>query len=373
LTRIRVRFTPAEVVEVAQVIDDPASVKQGRTVLRELRSGDPVQKGDLLVVLYSVDVGSKKNDLVDALVQLKLDQDVLDRAEKSAASVPEVFLLNARRNVEGDRNAVARAENTLHTWGIPDADVQAVYDEAEQIRKRQGKRDRDKQRQWARVELRAPWSGTVIERNVSLYETVVDNTLNLFQIAQVDRLLVVAYPPEDELPALNRLSTAQRRWTIHTVGAPPDGITGPVDDIGMIIDVNQHSAVVKGHIPNDGSIRSGQYVTTTVQLPPPEDVVEIPTDALADDGKQAAVFVQPGDQPGVYTLRRVEVVRRFDKTVFVHSKFADGKDEQPLTPEEKEKGLLPRQTLKPGEKVITSGVLELKKVLEDRESEGAEQ
>jgi len=67
----------------------------------------------------------------------------------------------------------------------------------------------------------------------------------------------------------------------------------------------------------------------------------------------------------------VEVVQRFDKTVFVRSKFADGKDEQPLTPQEKEEGLLPRQALKPGEKVITSGVLELKKELEDRESEGA--
>ena len=66
-------------------------------------------------------------------------------------------------------------------------------------------------------------------------------------------------------------------------------------------------------------------------------------------------------------------MQRFDKSVFVRSQFADGKDELPLTPEEKDDGLLPRQALKPGEKVITSGVLELKKELEDRESQGAKQ
>jgi len=184
-------------------------------------------------------------------------------------------------------------------------------------------------------------------------------------------MLVVANAPEDELATLHGLSTGQRRWSIRPLGTTTD-IPGPIDDISYIIDVNQHSAVLKGHIPNkDQELRSGQYVTATIELPPPKDVVEIPTSGLGDDGKQAVVFVQTDDKAGVYTMRRVEIVQRLDRTVLVRSRFDDGQDERPLTPEEKEQGLLPRHILKPGEKILTAGVLEIKRELDDLAAEAA--
>jgi cobalt-zinc-cadmium efflux system membrane fusion protein len=104
LFRVRARFAPspssAEVTEIAQVTEDPAQTGKLESVFREIRSGDRVQKGDLLVVFHSVDVGNKKNDLIDAIYQLKLDQEILKAAEAKAEVVPEVFLWNARRNVQ---------------------------------------------------------------------------------------------------------------------------------------------------------------------------------------------------------------------------------------------------------------------------------
>jgi cobalt-zinc-cadmium efflux system membrane fusion protein len=364
LARVRARFAPAAVVEIGQV--QGFSTAAGRTEARELRPGDFVHKGDVLGVFYSVDVGSKKNDLIDALVQLKLDQDILDRSLKHMEALPEVAILNARRNVEADRNAVARALNTLKTWGIPEEDIQAVYDEAEKIGQRHCARDRSKDSVWPRVVLKAQEDGTIVERNVAVHETVVDNTVNLFQIAKVDRLVVVANAPEDELPTLLQLSDEYRRWTVRTVGAA-GAITGAIDEIGYLIDVNQHSAVVKGHIDNPGGrLRAGQFVTATVNLPPPEGVVEIPTGAIVDDGRQCVVFVQPDPAKPQFTLRRVEVTHRFDQSVFVRTRLPKGTPE--LTPQEKEQGLLPREPLREGERVLTTGVLELKKELEDRES-----
>ena len=80
LDRIRARFAPARVVELAKSgITRPRPDKPSTA---KLRPGDRVSKGDLLGVFYSVDVGSKKNDLLDALVQLELDQKILDDAEK---------------------------------------------------------------------------------------------------------------------------------------------------------------------------------------------------------------------------------------------------------------------------------------------------
>jgi cobalt-zinc-cadmium efflux system membrane fusion protein len=370
IMRIRARFAPspssAEVVQIGQVPEDPAQTKRGQTVLREIRSGDRVNRGDLLAVFHSVDVGNKKNDLVDAIYQLKLDEEILKRSEAGAAAVPEVFLLNARRNVQGDINAINRAVNTLETWGIPEADIQAVRDEAENVKKRQGKHDKEKEALWARVEIRAPDDGVIIERNVSLHEIVVDNTTNLFQIAKVDRLTVIANVPEDDLPTLEALPSEQRRWTVKTVGSPP--LPGFIDDIGYIIDPNQHTAIVRGHIDNPHEIlRAGQFISATVELPPPVDVVEVPIEAVVEDGQQCIVFVQADPVKQYYTMRRVELTQRFDKSAFVRSKpFSQA--EQP-TLEEQQLGFLLKEPLRPGERILQTGAGELKAALLDKESQ----
>ena len=119
--------------------------------------------------------------------------------------------------------------------------------------------------------------------------------------------------------------------------------------IGWLIDPNQHTAVITGYVENPGErIRGGQYCTATVNIPPPDDVVEIPVDALVDDGKQSVVFVQPDPTKSQFTMRRVHVTHRFDRSVFVR-KTPIPKEEQ-LTAIEAEEGLLPQEPVQPGER-----------------------
>jgi cobalt-zinc-cadmium efflux system membrane fusion protein len=379
--RIRALFAPspssAQVIEIGQINDDPGMTGTGQTATRELRSGDHVIKGDLLAAFYSVDVGNKKNDLIDAIYQLKLDKQILDAAESRSAAVPSVFLWNAEKAVQSDINLIDRAVNTLRTWGISEEEIQKVRDEAEKI-KAEDVRKRMKQHtkadfdRWARVEIKAPDDGVIIERNVGSHDTIADNTINLFQIAKLDRggagprLTVTVNCPEEDLPLLDALPVNQRRWTVKTVGSPP--IPGFIDDIGLLIDPNQHTGIVKGHIDNkEGRIRGTQFADATVELPPPKDVVEVPVNAVIDDGQQSIVFVQTAATKQHYTMRRVELTNRFDKTVFVRSKpFAKGEE---ITPEESEMGMLPKQPLLPNERVLQSGVGELKSALLDRESQ----
>ena len=121
-----------------------------------------------------------------------------------------------------------------------------------------------------------------------------------------------------------------------------------------MIDPNQHTAVIKGFVDNPGRrLRAGQYVTAAVNPPPPDDVVEIPTDALVDDGLQSLVFVQPDAAVHNFTMRRVQVTQRFERTVFVRSTPIP-KEEQ-LTAHEAEEGLLPKEPLRPGERVLRPG------------------
>ena len=106
------------------------------------------------------------------------------------------------------------------------------------------------------------------------------------------------------------------RWALTATGLP-----GTIDEIGYLIDPNQHTAVIKGYVDNPGErIRAGQYVSATVHIPPPDDVVEIPIDALVDDGLQSLVFVQPDAAKAQFTMRRVQVTHRFERKVFVRAR-----------------------------------------------------
>jgi cobalt-zinc-cadmium efflux system membrane fusion protein len=364
--RIKTRFN-AEVVEIAQVPDETRRSVSTETVTRELRPGDRVRKGEVLAVVWSTDVGGRKSDLVDALVQLRLDEKRLQAREElyRKGSLPEDLLLQTRHDVVSGRNAKERAERTLRTWNIPEHEIQAVYDEAELAAAREGKRDTAKERLWARSELVAPRSGTLVERNVSVGEYVADNTINLFTIAEVDRLLVLANPPEDQLPALLGLKPEEMRWSLQTAGASV--LDGPIEEVGYLIDANQHTAVVKGYIDNpEGKLRAGQFVAATVNLPAPPGVVEVPLTALIEDGRQSFLFVQPFPGKPLFTMRRVQVTHRFEHTAFVRSNISPL--EQKLSPGEEKMGFQTLQPLTRGELFIPSGVLELRNAPEDKES-----
>ncbi len=399
LMRIRRRFAPAQVVSLAEV-DEPLKTPSVPPEKRELRMGDKVTPGMTLGTFFSADVGNKKNDLFEAIVQKRLDEVILDKAEKARGSLPDIYLWTARRNLDTDRSAERRARNTLLTWGVDQTDIDAVEKEAKQLDIAEGRRQEmpeaewtRKHDEWAKVVLKAPDFKTtnpkmsdtavVIERNVNKGELVVDNTVNLLTVARVDQLIVQVNCPEDDLPELYRLPGTRRKWTIHTVGADPKkGLKGTITEIGQIIDPNQHTAFVKGYIPNpDGKIRAGQFATATVELLMPDDVVEIPMDALVEDGRQSVVFVQTDAAKQQYTMRRVEVVSRYEKSVFIRSKAVP--KQEPVTEEEKKEaeeerkkeeeerkeelkqGLLPKELLTEKDKVLAVGALELKaKVLE---------
>ena len=144
-------------------------------------------------------------------------------------------------------------------------------------------------------------------------------------------------------------------------------LEGRFDEIGYLIDPMQHTAVIKGYVENPGRrLRAGQYVSATVQIDPPAGVVEVPLTALVDDGKQSLVFVQTDPTKPQFTVRRVQVTNRFEKTAYVMSTPVPKDDS-----EDEEDGLLPKEPLRPDERIIKTGAGELKLALVQLESKAA--
>ncbi|MHB1426211.1 MAG: sigma-70 family RNA polymerase sigma factor [Gemmataceae bacterium] len=350
LTRVRCRFAPAEVVEIGK--------SEGVDENRELHAGDKVRKGQMLVRLSSIEVGYKKNDLFDALVQYELDQKSYDNMKKISSVIPLDLLDTQWSKVQSDRNAINRARSTLLAWGIAEEEIDAVGEEAKDAPKRKGKPETEAERakrlrRWSRVELKTPNDGVIIERSVSLHEIVEDNGRSLFQIAQLDRLKVLAQVPEDDLPLLNALEPEQRRWTIRPKAGSPV-LPGRIEEVGSLIDSNQHTAVATGFIDNpEGQLRPGQSITARVDLSPPAGELVLPAGAVVEEGRQALVFVQPDAKKFFYEQRRVAVVRRSQDVVHVRSRLTAAQERQGF------------QTVRPGESVVTAGAVGLKAILED--------
>src|SRR4029077_15125713 len=92
-----------------------------------------------------------------AISQMRLGQDNLEAIEGlyKRGGTTEAVVRQARRSVEQDQIAVARAELTLRTWQLPEDEIEDVKREAERVIARKGERDKEKEKDWARVDLKA--------------------------------------------------------------------------------------------------------------------------------------------------------------------------------------------------------------------------
>jgi cobalt-zinc-cadmium efflux system membrane fusion protein len=322
---------------------------------RPLRLGDPVTKGQLLAVIWSKDVGGEKSDLVDALSKLYMDEAQLKSIRPLGKDVlPQREVRKAEREREADINDVNRHERTLRSWRLTEEEIDVVRAEAKKIH--EGKVDSDIaiDKSWAEVEVRSPFDGIILEKNI-VPGAIVDTNLDLFKIADLTVLGVMANVYEEDLPALESLKPDDRRWTVVLKSQINSaGIPGKFDLIVNIVDPMQHTAAVMGWLDNqDLRLRIGQFITATVDLPAAAGEVVLPDTALVQDGSQCVVFVASDESGREVTRRNVALISRGQDMAYLRA--------QP-TPEEKAKGCLP---LKPGEWVVASGCIELDGALEN--------
>ncbi len=355
LLPVRSRFA-GEVVEVGQI---PVRESGKRTRFRNVRTGDQVQEGQLLAVVWSKDLGEKKSELIDALLRMKLDRETLRRMEKGyqEGAIPERTYREQQNALWTDQNAARRAESTLRSWRLTDAEIQAIYQEADRIaaRRQKGENSREDWKHWARVEVTAPFDGTILEKNLTV-GAIVDTSTNLYILGDLSNLVAWAYAYEEDLPALQALPPPVR-WRIYLKAAPEaEPLSGTVSEIRPVIDTTVHAALVKGRVANpQGRLLSGQFITAVIDLPPRPDEVVVPTSALVEDGQDSVVLVQTDPKKPQFTRQHVAVVRRAQDHVSVRSR---------LNPDQVRRGLTP---LRPGDRVGTSGVLELEGALRDLE------
>lgn len=318
LSRVRCRFA-GEVVEIrsSPLTTLPAGERGEKAP--SFQVGDPVRKGDLLAVVWSKDLGEKKSELVDALSRLRLDRDNLARYMSLTEGVIALKQIReAEAAVRSSAIAAARAEATLRAWRLSENEIQALLADASKLSSPEARREWAKDRTWAQVEVRAPLDGVILEKNVAAGD-MVDTTADLFKIGDLSHLTVWAHVYEEDLVLLQVLPRPIG-WAVTLPSQPGTTFPGTLARVGAMIDPAQHTALVSGRVENpSGSLKAGQHVTVTVELPPPSGEIELPAAAVVEDGRESVVFVQPDPREPRFVRRPVSVLRRFREEIYVRA------------------------------------------------------
>jgi membrane fusion protein, heavy metal efflux system len=154
------------------------------------------------------------------------------------------------------------------------------------------------------VTIKAPISGSVADREVTLGQSAQDAGAILMTIVDNRTVLATANVYEKDL---NQVSQGQRvRVTISSL---PDQIfEGRITTVGSVVEGENRVVPVKAELDNgDGILKPGMFAELEVLTDrTPEPVVAIPQSAIVEANGQPIVFVQNGNtfQPVEVTLGR---------------------------------------------------------------------
>ena len=251
----------------------------GRIVAVYANLGDRVKEGDRLLLLDSPAFGEAQLEYRKARTTLSVMEKALERAtallDRGAIGAGE----HQRREAdyENARADLHEAEEKLHLLGMTEREIQQLA--AKTL----------PHAEVARVSLRAPFSGEVIERNATIGE-VIDPNKTLFTVADLSTVWVRADFPEQQAGRLKTGLIFEVR-----VSAYPDAIfQGAMTYVGAVIDPTTRTVVARADVSNsDGRLRPEMFAEVSL-VTDEQSVLSVPRAAVQQVGSRTVVFVVRG-------------------------------------------------------------------------------
>lgn len=300
---------PARVAFNAEAIAHVGSTLPGRVVELAVRLGDVVDKGDVLLVVESPQLGEAQSAFLQKLIAAEATMATVDAAKNSLDRAKRLYDQNRgiafddvqKREVEfkiaqaalktAESNAVA-AENTLHVLGMSQEAV-------EQLRE-SGEVD-------PRFAIRAPIAGEVVQREVTLGELVHPERDALLVIADVQTLWVLADVPEAHLP---KVAKGAMVW-INAGNLDAHKHQGRVSYVAPMIEPHTRTSSVRVEVQcEDRSLKPGMFVQVEIVASNrsrfgAQPVIAIPQEAVQVVEGQSAVFVPVPEEENTFAKRPI--------------------------------------------------------------------
>jgi membrane fusion protein (multidrug efflux system) len=251
--------------EEAQVAAGAAGKVLGTYVER----GSVVKKGAVMVRLDSRTVSAQAQEAAAQLESLKVQQ---AQATLDCQRNDQMFAKGAVSRADHDR---ARSQCETTKWTVSAAEARRALT-AEALRD---------------TEIRAPFSGMVVERSVSAGEYVRPDS-RVVTLVDVDSLRVELTVPEADVVQI-RQGMSIEFYTAAGAGGPTHH--GRIRYIGPSVRKQTRDAVVEAEVDNGGhDLRPGMFVTAKLALGE-QSLPAVPETAVRPDGSLRHVFtVQAG-------------------------------------------------------------------------------
>jgi cobalt-zinc-cadmium efflux system membrane fusion protein len=195
----------------------------------------------------------------------------------------------ARRLVEGGAAPARRLEEAQAALGLARARHEAAN---ERVRELESSRQSEGEATVRSFAIKAPLSGR-IERILCTSGTAVQAGDVLFQIADLDRVLIAAIVPESEYPRIHKLSAAE----LEIPGREqPRSLSRPLR-IGRIVDSATRTFPVTFEYDNrDRTVAINQTVHVRLLLGAAPAGPAVPVEAIVDDNGSPVLYVQIGGE-----------------------------------------------------------------------------
>ncbi len=151
------------------------------------------------------------------------------------------------------------------------------------------------------INIYAPSAGTIVEQNVVISSSVhtPDNQPNLFTIANLSRVWIIADVYENDIPMVKLGDMADVKLNAY----PNLTFHGRITNISRVLDPTIRTAKVRIELANPGLMRAGMFVTATFYGQHGRTYATVPTGAVLHLHDRDWVFVPMGDGK----FRRTEV------------------------------------------------------------------
>lgn len=300
---------PARVAFNTETMAHLGSPLAGRVVDVKVRAGDAVNKGDVLVVIESNQLGEAQSDFLQkrtaaaaAASAIEIARNAYERGKalyekNEGIALAEVQkregeLRTVQAEADSTRAALTAAQNKLRLLGVADSAV-ADLTQSGQIN--------------PHYRLAAPIDGRVIDRRVTLGDLVAPEKESLLTIADMTTLWVIADVPEAHVGQIHTDAEAM----VMVTALPDRELIGAVTFIAPVLEPSTRTAQVRIEVGNlPVGVKPGMSARVAIQAfsnTAGEPVLAIPGKAVLMMEGERCVFVPVAGEEGAFAKRPVSV------------------------------------------------------------------
>ena len=267
----------------------------GNVTSVNVESGDYVKKGDVLAVIHSGEVADMERQLTEAqgdVAQARKNLEV-QKDMYAAKLSSDRDLLTAQKELQKVEANLTRTEELFKIYNT-------------------GKK--------SDYIVTAPITGFIIDKKIN-HDMLLrsDNAQNIFTIAQIDEVWVVANVYESDISRITEGMDA----VIRTLSYPDKLFTGKVDKIFNILDPQTKTLRIRIRLPNPGFMLKPEMVATvTVYYNEAQNYPAVPSSSVVFDKSKNFVMIFH-DRSKVET-REITIYKSTNDKTYISSGVKEG-------------------------------------------------